>query len=118
MIRHVFGCCANAGSLRRTSSYKYVEPVRKKAKRENLKGIECKQCRKFDDAVLSDEKHDPNVKQALSCEHHDGVSRHRYRYAPPWTPEGFWNICFEPEMRDCQFCSLSVSICSLVNTLT
>jgi splicing factor 4 len=34
----------------------------------------------------------------LRCEHHDGVSRHRYRYAPPLTPEGFWNIGFESEM--------------------
>ncbi|KAK2637075.1 hypothetical protein Ddye_031867 [Dipteronia dyeriana] len=32
--------------------FKYVEPVRKKAERENLKGIECKQCKKFYDAVL------------------------------------------------------------------
>lgn len=27
--------------------YKYVEPVRKKADRENLKGVECRQCKKF-----------------------------------------------------------------------
>ncbi|XP_044488016.1 protein gamma response 1 isoform X2 [Mangifera indica] len=32
--------------------YKYVEPVRKKAERENFKGVECKQCKKFYDAVL------------------------------------------------------------------
>ncbi|KAI7753733.1 hypothetical protein M8C21_021253, partial [Ambrosia artemisiifolia] len=32
-------------------SFKYVEPVRKKAERANLKGVECKQCRKFYDAV-------------------------------------------------------------------
>ncbi|XP_047319457.1 protein gamma response 1 [Impatiens glandulifera] len=75
--------------------FKFVEPVRKKADRENLKGIECKQCKKFYDAVLNG---DENNKQELRCEHHDGVSRHRYRYAPPLTPEGFWNIGFDSEI--------------------
>lgn len=78
-----------------TRGFKYIEPVRKKADRENLKGIECKQCKKFFDAVLPDEG---GNKQQLRCEHHDGVSRHRYRFAPPLTPEGFWNIGFESEM--------------------
>ncbi|OAY86047.1 Protein gamma response 1, partial [Ananas comosus] len=75
-------------------SFKYVEPVRKKAERENLKGIECKQCRKFYDAVLPTGEGEDNGANTtgVRCEHHDGVSRHRYRYAPPMTPEGFWNI--------------------------
>lgn len=83
-----------------TRGFKYVEPVRKKAERENLKGIECKQCKKFYDAVLPDGggKGTDGNKKNLRCEHHDGVSRHRYRYAPPSTPEGFWNIGFESEM--------------------
>ncbi|KAL1560869.1 protein gamma response 1-like [Salvia divinorum] len=76
-----------------TSGFKYVEPVRKKSDRENLKGVECKQCKKFYDAVL------PGAdKESSRCEHHNGVSRHRYKYAPPSTPEGFWNIGFESEM--------------------
>lgn len=81
-------------------SFKYIEPVRKKAEREKLKGIECKQCKKFYDAVLpSDESKDPDSsKQNFRCEHLDGVSRHRYKYAPPMTPEGFWNIGFESEL--------------------
>ncbi|KAI3693695.1 hypothetical protein L1987_76645 [Smallanthus sonchifolius] len=77
-------------------SFKYVEPVRKKAERANLKGVECMQCKKFYDAVLPDDNN--NNKQNLRCEHHEGVSRHRYRFAPPSTPEGFWNIGFESEM--------------------
>ncbi|CAN4080514.1 unnamed protein product [Withania somnifera] len=81
------------------TGFKYVEPVRKKAERENLKGVECLQCKKFYDAVLPGEDKDSNGnRQNLRCEHHDGVSRHRYRYAPPLTPEGFWNIGFESEM--------------------
>lgn len=81
-------------------SFKYVEPVRKKAERENLKGVECKQCKKFYEAVLpnGDGKESDSSKQNFRCEHHDGVSRHRYRYVPPMTPEGFWNIGFESEI--------------------
>lgn len=84
----------------RGGGFKFVEPVRKKADRQNLIGIECKQCKKFYDAVLpNDGKEETNgVKPGLRCEHHDGVSRHRYRYVPPMTPEGFWNIGFESEM--------------------
>uniref|UniRef100_A0ACD5VNX0 Uncharacterized protein n=1 Tax=Avena sativa TaxID=4498 RepID=A0ACD5VNX0_AVESA len=80
--------------------FKYTEPVRKKADRENLKGVECKQCKKFYDAVLPDGRVNGNGMDSTSmrCEHHDGVSRHRYRYAPPSTPEGFWDIGFESEM--------------------
>lgn len=80
--------------------FKFIEPVRKKAERENLKGIECKQCKKFYDAVLCDDerRNTNNSKHDFRCEHHDGVSRHRYKYAPPLTPEGFWNIGFESEM--------------------
>ncbi|KAI5421266.1 hypothetical protein KIW84_044916 [Lathyrus oleraceus] len=81
-------------------SFKYIEPVRKKAERENLKGVDCKQCRKFYEAVLpnADGKDPDGNKQNIRCEHHDGVSRHRYRYVPPMTPEGFWNIGFESEL--------------------
>ncbi|XP_057790709.1 protein gamma response 1 isoform X2 [Salvia miltiorrhiza] len=82
-----------------TSGFKYVEPVRKKSERESLKGVECKQCKKFYDAVLPGAGENPDTdKQSSRCEHHNGVSRHRYRYAPPLTPEGFWNIGFESEM--------------------
>lgn len=86
----ILGPVANKG-------FKYVEPVRKKTERENLRGVECKQCKKFYDAVLPDDGTD-NGQKTMRCEHHDGVSRHRYRFAPPMTPEGFWNIGFESEL--------------------
>lgn len=76
--------------------FKYVEPVRKKVDRENLKGIQCKQCKKFYDAVHSSGG-DKKEKNTIHCEHHDGVSRHRYKYVPPMTPEGFWNIGFDSD---------------------
>ncbi|XP_021625337.1 protein gamma response 1 [Manihot esculenta] len=86
-------------SMAGQKSFKYVEPVRKKAERDNLKGVECKQCKKFYDAVLPNGGKDADGnKQNFRCEHHDGVSRHRYKYVPPLTPEGFWNIGFESEM--------------------
>ncbi|KAH0458082.1 hypothetical protein IEQ34_013397 [Dendrobium chrysotoxum] len=75
--------------------FKYVEPVRRKIERDNLKGVECQQCKKFYDAVLPDGGKAANT---MRCEHHDGVSRHRYRYAPPLTPEGFWNIGFDSDL--------------------
>lgn len=86
----VLGPAANKG-------FKYIEPVRKKAERENLAGVECNQCKKFYDAVLPDND-TTNGHKTMRCEHHDGVSRHRYRYAPPMTPEGFWNIGFESDL--------------------
>ncbi|KAK9041196.1 hypothetical protein V6N11_016309 [Hibiscus sabdariffa] len=80
-------------------SFKYVEPVRKKAEREKLKGFECNQCKKFYDAVLDKgDQGNEDRNRNFRCEHHDGVSRHRYKYVPPMTPEGFWNIGFESEM--------------------
>ncbi|PIA48520.1 hypothetical protein AQUCO_01400835v1 [Aquilegia coerulea] len=88
-------------SITRTGDrgFKYVEPVRKKSDRENLKGFECKQCKKFYDAVIPDKgKNDDNNNTNFRCEHHEGVSRHRFKYVPPSTPEGFWNIGFESEM--------------------
>ncbi|XP_075494130.1 protein gamma response 1 [Primulina tabacum] len=86
-------------STRGTSGFKYVEPARKKSDRENLKGMECKQCKKFYDAVLPNgEEIADGSRKNMRCEHHNEVSRHRYRYAPPLTPEGFWNIGFESEM--------------------
>ncbi|KAK9125396.1 hypothetical protein Scep_014242 [Stephania cephalantha] len=81
--------------------FKYIETAKKKADRENLKGFECRQCKKFYDAVLPHEKNgvdNNNGNTNFRCEHHDGVSRHRYRYAPPMTPEGFWNIGFDSDI--------------------
>ncbi|KAI4329498.1 hypothetical protein MLD38_027881 [Melastoma candidum] len=74
--------------------FKFIAPVRKKDEREHLKGIECRQCKKFFDALSDRESKDGRI---LHCEHHDGVSRHRYGHVPPLTPEGFWNIGFESE---------------------
>ncbi|KAL8062080.1 hypothetical protein ABFX02_02G123400 [Erythranthe guttata] len=91
------------------SGFKYVEPVRKKFMRDNLKGVECKQCKKFYDAVLPGAGGE-NSKQNNRCEHHEGVSRHRYRGNaimppsfmleddfPPYNSEYFQNISSDDE---------------------
>ncbi|KAI4379298.1 hypothetical protein MLD38_005616 [Melastoma candidum] len=62
--------------------FKFIAPVRKKDEREHLKGIECRQCKKFFDALSDRESKDSRI---LHCEHHDGVSRHRYGHVPPLT---------------------------------
>ncbi|RWW66235.1 hypothetical protein BHE74_00026424 [Ensete ventricosum] len=66
--------------------FKYVEPVRKKTERENLKGVECQQCKKFYDAVLLGDDGNPDHVNRR-CEHHDGVSRHRYRASQDERPQ-------------------------------
>jgi len=44
------------------SSFKFVEPVRKKAERENLQRATCKLCKKFYDVVI-----DGNAKGIAEC---------------------------------------------------
>ncbi|BDA48139.1 probable DNA endonuclease RBBP8 at C-terminar half [Coccomyxa sp. Obi] len=91
--------------------YKYKETVRKKAEREELLGIECVDCRKFYAAIETWGA----VGDLPACGHavrgagappasaaaapvreqlRQDASRHRYRYEPPATPDGFWDLGF------------------------
>lgn len=81
-------------NLQQDCGYKYIEPVRKKSEREALQSTDCRQCKKFYDAVLAK---DANGVVESRCKHHD-ASRHRYKFAPPATPEGFWNIGFDSDL--------------------
>ncbi|CAK9197154.1 unnamed protein product [Sphagnum jensenii] len=81
-------------NLQQERGYKYIEPVRKKSEREALQSTDCRQCKKFYDAVLAK---DANGVVESRCKHHD-ASRHRYKFAPPATPEGFWNIGFDSDL--------------------
>ncbi len=83
-------------NLQQDRGYKYIEPVRKKSEREALRSTDCRQCKKFYDAVLAK---DANGVVESRCKHHD-ASRHRYKFAPPATPEGFWNIGFDSDLWD------------------
>ena len=92
--KHTFSRAKLPSSSKPGPMYKYIEPVRKKDEREKLQGVECNQCKKFYDAVLMNNGSSGTAR----CEHHNYVSRHRYRYVPPSTPEGFWNIGFDSDL--------------------
>ena len=74
--------------------FKFVEPIRKKAERENLQRAMCQIYQNFYDAVLED---DAKSTAEFWCNHIDN-SRHWFHYVPPETPEGFWNIGFDTEV--------------------
>ena len=82
------------GAGKKSVGYKFVEVVRKKADREALKAGDCVQCHKFYEAIMEGDVAGVMVPQ---CEQHQVASRHRYRYEPPATPSGFWNIGFDSD---------------------
>ncbi|CAM6124092.1 unnamed protein product [Calypogeia fissa] len=59
-------------------------PVRKKRDREELKGIDCHQCKQFYDAIAAEDAE--GVQGVLPCHHVNEVSRHHFKYLPPSTP--------------------------------
>lgn len=91
--------------------FKYSDVVRNKAQRADLAAVECACCKAFYAALVS---WDPHNMPALECGHavkaagggqqqpapalaaavREEGSRHRFRYAPPATPEGFWDLGF------------------------
>ncbi|KAG8199569.1 hypothetical protein JTE90_009408 [Oedothorax gibbosus] len=75
-------------------NYKYKEEtVRKKGDRKQLNGFDCKECEKYyADLGLSDKEKKERLKQC---------SRHRSKYAPPPTPEHFWELEF-PDTQECK----------------
>lgn len=81
-------------------AYKYNSVVRKKDEREQLHAMDCENCRKFYNAVeaLDAEAMERHVNNRCQ-EHLDVAGRHRYQYAPPATPSGFWNIGFDSETQ-------------------
>ncbi|KAK9806889.1 hypothetical protein WJX72_006513 [[Myrmecia] bisecta] len=92
--------------------YKYQAVVRKKDERAALQGFECLDCKRFYEALQT---WNGNMQGLPACGHavagqqashaaagaqvdreqlrQDG-SRHRYQYAPPNTPDGFWDMGF------------------------
>ena len=74
--------------------FKFVEPIGKKAEKENLQGATCQACQKIYDAVLEG---DAKSTAEFRCNHVDN-SRHQFCYVPLETLEGFWNIGFDTEV--------------------
>jgi len=76
-------------------SYIYKEVVRGK-ERKNLNGYCCEQCNNFYGAVCdAPGGHVFNREQLVS-----ECSRHRHRFRPAQTPEGFWDLTFRDEKED------------------
>lgn len=67
------------------NAYQYVEVVRNREARAALSGHDCVECRKYYEALggLGDA-----ALQKSKC------SRHRARFVPYDTPDGFWNLSF------------------------
>ena len=74
--------------LPRDRPEKYVEVVRKKDERAALPGRSCYECERFYEALEDQGILTPNGRQEMI----NTCSRHRSRYTPPTTPEGFWGV--------------------------
>ena len=105
------------GHHKSLQGFKHREVVRSKVEREQLHGVECQECRKFYDIVQRSgisainfiaggcnshgpSTHIPNSSNmSLRCGLVQDISRHRYKYEPPPTPPGFWNIPLSPSPK-------------------
>ncbi|KAJ7338739.1 hypothetical protein JRQ81_012641 [Phrynocephalus forsythii] len=70
--------------------YPHIEVVRKKEERKKLPGHTCKEC----EIYYADFPEAEREKKLAAC------SRHRSHYAPPATPENFWEVGF-PSTQMC-----------------
>ncbi|KAH6935651.1 hypothetical protein HPB50_007454 [Hyalomma asiaticum] len=68
-------------------------PVRKKADRQRLPAHDCKECQEFYERL--------DLPEAQRKELLRKCSRHRAHYAPPPTPENFWELEF-PDTQECR----------------
>lgn len=97
------------------TSFKHREIVRNRRDREQLHGFDCNECRRFYEIIgrsgsfhlyhtCADNSSDahpqhPDTQSKSSVPQQQfisTVSRHRFKYEPPLTPQGFWNIPFSP----------------------
>jgi len=74
--------------------YKYNESVRGKKERAKLQGYSCDHCKAFIDCVCDAPGGELIDRKALI-----NLSRHRCRFPPDQTPEGFWNLSFADEKK-------------------
>jgi hypothetical protein len=63
---------------------KFEEPIRRKSDRENLNGHSCDECARYFSAL---EKMGFDTKDMINT-----CSRHRTKYTPPSTPDGYWDL--------------------------
>lgn len=67
---------------------KFVEVVRKRSERAALPGRACSECDKFYEAMEQQGIISPTSRKKFVNE----CSRHRSKWTPPSTPEGFWDV--------------------------
>lgn len=72
----------------RQSSSPYIHSARDGDK-EDLKGFECSECRDFYNLMDLNGQVDIKGMSSTICDH---ISRHRFLYEPPKTPEGLWDL--------------------------
>jgi hypothetical protein len=73
---------------------KCVESVRSKTLRAALPGFTCEECLKFYETMQQQGIYcmsDSQVRRDIL----QGCSRHKARWTPPSTPEGFWNLTLQ-----------------------
>lgn len=75
-------------------SYRYNQVTRNKSERRSMPGRVCPDCKQFFTVVLGK---DEDPKKFI----HD-CSRHRSRYSPELTPEGFWELSFADSIKNRQ----------------
>mmetsp|Transcript_14799 Transcript_14799/g.21151 ORF Transcript_14799/g.21151 Transcript_14799/m.21151 type:complete len:839 (+) Transcript_14799:79-2595(+) len=75
------------------NNHKYVEVVRNKSERREMPGHVCEHCKGFIDALCYGEGGKIFDRKALVTD----CSRHRSKFTPPSTPEGFWELSFPDE---------------------
>ncbi|XP_071097599.1 serine/arginine repetitive matrix protein 2-like [Haliotis cracherodii] len=75
------------------AEFAYVDVVRKKVERQQLKASSCQECYEYYKSKGCSEE---EIQQQIQ-----DCSRHRARYLPPSTPEHFWSIGF-PDTQECE----------------
>lgn len=67
---------------------KFVDVIRKKSERENIPGFECDECRQYFTVLEQQGIFTPGSKAEMLQK----CSRHKSRFTPPSTPEGYWDL--------------------------
>ena len=87
---------SNQISVPKSADFPYVEVVRKKSERSLLPAYTCNECQAFANAMMASKDRDGNhffdPKDVVQ-----ECSRHRSRFTPPSTPDGFWEMSFADE---------------------
>lgn len=73
---------------RRSENYKCIDVVRKRAERDALPGYTCFECEAFYEAMMQQ----GIMTEEGRKEHLRQCSRHKAKFTPPTTPEGFWDL--------------------------